>query len=67
MALFEIAMHNELVKRAMMAGEPAAYSDDWADTRYIEVSARDEQDARRKILVKYPKDKGFVITGIGPA
>ncbi|SCA55227.1 conserved hypothetical protein [Candidatus Terasakiella magnetica] len=67
MALFEVAIYNELVKRAMQSGEPAAYSDDWADTRYIEVSARDEMDARRKVLAKYPKDKGFVIRGIGPA
>ena len=67
MPLFEVAIYNELVKRAMQNGERAAYSDDWADTRYIEVSARDESDARRKVLVKYPKDKGFIIKGINRA
>jgi len=66
MAMYEVAIYNELVKRAMQNGERAAYSDDWAEVHYIEVSARDEMDARRKILTKYPKDKGFVIKGIGP-
>ena len=67
MALYEVAIYNELVKQAMQKGEPAAYSDDWADTRYIEVTARDEMSARRKVLTKYPKDKGFVIKGISAA
>lgn len=67
MALYEVAIYNELVKRAMENGERAAYSDEWADVHYIEVSARDESDARRKILTKYPKERGFIITGISPA
>ncbi|NVJ90588.1 MAG: hypothetical protein HWE34_02970 [Methylocystaceae bacterium] len=67
MALYEVEIYNELVKRAVNSGETSQYSDEWADTRYIEVSARDEMDARRKILSKYPKDRGFVIRGISPA
>jgi hypothetical protein len=67
MALYEVEIYNELVKRAVNSGEASQYSDEWADTRYIEVSARDEMDARRKILSKYPKDRGFVIRGISPA
>lgn len=67
MALFEVEIYNELVKQAVKTGEPTQYSDEWADTRYIEVSARDEMDARRRILTKYPKDKGFIIKGILPA
>lgn len=68
MALYEVEIYNELVKRAVNNGETSPqYSDEWADTRYIEVSARDEMDARRKILSKYPKDRGFVIRGISPA
>jgi len=67
MALYEVAIYNELVKRAVQTGERAAYSDEWADVHYIEVSARDESDARRKILTKYPKERGFIITGISPA
>ncbi|MDV7338549.1 hypothetical protein RYZ26_03005 [Terasakiella sp. A23] len=66
MALFEVAIYNELVKQAMQAGERAQYSDDWAETHYIEVNARDEMDARRRILQKYPKHKGFIIKGITP-
>lgn len=67
MALYEVEMYNELVKRAVQTGEPTEYSDDWAETRYIEVNARDEGDARRKMLSKYPKDKGFMIKSIMPA
>jgi len=67
MALFEVQMYNELVKRAIEAGEPSSYSDDWADLRYVEVSARDETDARRKIFSKYPKERGFMIKAVEPA
>lgn len=67
MALYEVAIYNELVKRAVENGEHANYSDEWADVHYIEISARDEADARRKILTKYPKDRGFIIKGISPA
>ena len=67
MAMYEVAIYNDLVKQAVKNGERAQYSDDWAETRYVEVSARDEEDARRKILTKYPKDRGFIITGIIPA
>lgn len=67
MALFEIQMYNELVQRAVKNGEPTQYSDEWADMRYVEINARDESDARRKILSKYPKHKGFIIKGIFPA
>lgn len=67
MALYEIAIYNDLVKKAVQNGTRSQYSDDWAETHYIEVSARDESDARRKILSKYPKDKGFIIQSIMPA
>lgn len=67
MALFEIEIYNDLVRRAVQNGEPSFYSDEWAETRYVEVSGRDEMDARRKILSKYPKDKGFIIKTIQPA
>jgi len=67
MALFEIEMYNELVQRAVQNGGDSFYSDEWAETRYVEVSGRDEMDARRKILSKYPKDKGFIIKTIQPA
>jgi hypothetical protein len=67
MALFEVQMYNEIVRQAVKNGDHSVYSDDWADMRYVEVSARDEMDARRKILSKYPKEKGFIIKGIEPA
>ena len=67
MAMYEVALYNDLVKQAISRGEPTQYSDDWADVHYIEVNARDEEDARRKILAKYPKSKGFMIKGISPA
>ncbi len=67
MAMYEVAIYNDLVKQAVVSGEKTAYSDDWAETHYIEISARDESDARRKILAKYPKERGFIIQGISRA
>jgi hypothetical protein len=67
MALYEVAVYNDLVKRAVADGDHADYSDDWADVHYIEISARNEADARRKILSKYPKERGFIIQGISRA
>lgn len=67
MAHFEVAIFNDRVRQAVKNNESCEYSDEWADVRYIEVSASNEQDARRKILSKYPKHKGFIIQSISPA
>lgn len=67
MARFEIAIFNDRVRQAVKNNDHSEYSDEWADLHFIEVSAGDEQEARRKILTKYPKEKGFIIESISPA
>ena len=62
MTKFEVALHNEEVRRCVKEDERhREFNDDWADIHYIEVNAEDEQEARRKIESRYPSSKGFVI------
>lgn len=59
---FEIALYNSEVRRLVNEGEHhRQYPDSWADTHYIEVEADSEAGAERKISVKFPPDRGFVI------
>ena len=63
---YEVAIHNETVKKSVREGDPnkTGLSDDWADTRYVEVRAETQDAARRKILARYPEHKGFVVTDV---
>ena len=60
---FEVAIYNEAVKKSVREAEPnrTGLSDDWADTRYIEINAETEEAARRKVLARYPEHRGFVV------
>jgi hypothetical protein len=59
---FEAAIYNEQVLAALKEGlHHKDLSDDWADTHYIEVSARDEEDAWRIFRRKYRSENGYVI------
>jgi hypothetical protein len=61
---FELTIYNEIVKKSVLEGDPnkTGLSDDWADTRYVEVTADSDEQARRKLHHRYPESKGFVIT-----
>ncbi len=63
---FEVALHNETVKKSVREAEPnrTGLSDEWADTRYIEVKAESAEAARRKILARYPERRGFVVSEV---
>ncbi len=63
---FEVALYNEMVKKSVHEAEPnrTGLSDEWADTRYIEVKAESAEAARRKILSRYPERRGFVVTEV---
>jgi len=63
---FEVAIYNEEVKKSVREAERnrTGLSDDWADTRYIEVSAETEDSARRKVLSRYPEHRGFVVVEV---
>jgi hypothetical protein len=62
---YEVAVHNEEVRRLVQRGERHRHlQDTWADTHYVTLTARDAMDARRKAMARYPEDKGFVIEQI---
>ncbi len=62
---FEIEIHNVEVRQKVAEGEHhKQLSDDWADTRYIEIEANNKEQARARIEVNYPSAQGFVIDEI---
>ncbi|MBM3556173.1 MAG: hypothetical protein FJX47_11555 [Alphaproteobacteria bacterium] len=59
---FEVALHNKEVKRLVKEGEKHKFlADEWADTHFIEVTAPDEAEARKKITRRYPPEQGFIV------
>ena len=60
---YEVSIYNEEVKKSVREGDPnrTGLSDDWADTRYLEVRAESPDIAKRKILARYPERRGFVV------
>lgn len=62
MKRFEVAVHNKDVRALVQRGERhRQFRDSWSDTHYVGVSAHDADDARQRILQRYPPDQGFVI------
>lgn len=68
MQTYEIVIHNEQVRAKVREGDRhRKFSDDWADTHYIEFKADSEDQAIAKCRQKYPAEDGFVIEGISEA
>ena len=62
MAKFEVAVYNAEVRQKVADGEcHKQFTDDWADLRYIEIEADNEEQARALIEVMHPNVQGFVI------
>lgn len=62
---YEVAIHNADVRKLVKEGDKhRILTDDWADTHYVDVQAKNEAEARAKIEERYPKSKGFVITHV---
>ena len=62
MAKFEIAIYNTEVRQKVADGERhKRFTDDWADMRYIEIEADNEEQARALVEVMHPNVQGFVI------
>ncbi len=62
---FEVAIVNKEVSKAVeMGGHHADLSDSWADVNYFEITAFDENDARRKMTLRYPAAEGYVIEDV---
>ena len=65
MAKYEITIYNAEVRKKVEAGEHhARWGDDWADFRYIEVNADNEDKARAQVEINYPPGDGFVIDSV---
>lgn len=63
--LFEVAIYNRDVREALDdGGHHKQLSDDWADMHFIEVMAKDREDARAIMLRRYSPNRGYVITEI---
>lgn len=60
---FEVAIFNEKVKKAVREAERnrTGLSDDWADTRYVEVRAETAESAKAKMYARFPEHRGFVV------
>jgi len=56
---FEVVVYNSLVRKLVERNESHKdLSDDWAENHYQEVEAADADEARRKVEIRYPADKG---------
>lgn len=65
MAKYEITLYNKQVRSKVEAGEHhQQFQDAWADFRYIEMTADNEDQVRDRIERKYPETHGFVIENI---
>ena len=63
--IYEIVMYNTEVRAAVDFDEPhPRYDDGWADSRYIELPAKNVKSVIKKIRSKYPRRRGFKITAI---
>lgn len=63
--IYEFSLYNKDVRNLVEEGlSHRHYDDDWSDTRYVQVKAANEERATTEIYRRYPKDRGFVYTGV---
>lgn len=62
---FEVTIYNQDVRQKVQDGEHhKEFTDSWADFRYVDVCAENEEQVRSKMEERYPSSQGFVIDGI---
>jgi|TARA_B100000315_G_scaffold221740_1_gene225330 hypothetical protein len=62
---YEAAIYNQEVRDAIASGKQhERVSHDWADVRFIEVTAPNQDMALAKINEEYPSGEGFVVEEI---
>jgi len=65
MPKYEATVFNKAVRQKVQDGEHHQhYTDDWADFRYIEIRAENEEQARARLEERYPANRGFVIDSL---
>ncbi|MDA1090602.1 MAG: hypothetical protein O3A85_09855 [Proteobacteria bacterium] len=65
MAKFEVTIFNQQVRQKVQDGEHHEhFTDEWADFRYVDIRAENEDHVRARIEDRYPAKQGFVIDSI---
>jgi hypothetical protein len=63
--VYLVSIYNKAVRALVKDNRSHSFfSDLWADARTQDVSAVDEEDARRKMSKRFPEKDGFVIESI---
>ena len=67
MPKFEAAIYNSRARDAKAGAQhPSGISIEWANVRFIEVEAMNENMARIKLDQDYPEKDGFVVEEVTP-
>jgi hypothetical protein len=65
---FEVALYNKDVRSLVKDNQSHDFFDDqWADTHFHDVIAKDENEARQLIAERFPEADGFVIEKVALA
>ena len=65
MPKYEVTIYNQAVRQKVQDGEHHdQFTDDWADFRYIEIRAENEDQARARLEDRFPANRGFVIDSV---
>jgi hypothetical protein len=62
---YEITLYNQIVRDLVRDNKSHHHYDSgWADQRFVQIGAHNEDDAKRVIHRRYPEQKGFVIVDV---
>jgi hypothetical protein len=65
MPKYEVTVYNREVRQKVEdGGHHEHFTDDWADFRYIEIRAANEDQARARLEDRYPAKQGFDIDSV---
>ena len=65
MPKYEATIYNQAVRQKVEdGGHHEHFTDDWADFRYIDIRAANEDQARVRLEDRYPAKQGFVIASV---
>lgn len=63
--IYEFSLYNSEVRELVQVGETHKQLDDgWADQRYVQIRAKDEDRAKVELERRYPEKKGYVYTSV---